>query len=121
MNNTGSEIKIIICGTRKSMLLDPNEKQIMKFASGEPFRDGINTLDDLINNTIEVASMYGDTLEHFFVGANDFISVMIKEAITSNNSNLEQAIEYLSSHPIFVNYDPLYLRDRVMEEASFLD
>ncbi len=70
MNNTGSEIKIVICGTRKSMFLDPNEKQVMKFAPGEPFRDGINTLDD---------------------------------------------------HPVFVNYDPSDLRERVMEEASFLD
>ena len=120
MNNTGSEIKIVICGTRKSMFLDPNEKQVMKFAPGEPFRDGINTLDDLIDNTIEVASMYGDTIEHFFVGTTDFISAMIKEAITSNKSNIEEAIDYLSNHPIFINYDPSDLRERVMEEASFL-
>ena len=117
MNNTGSEIKIVICGTRKSMFLDPNEKQVMKFAPGEPFRDGINTLDDLINNTIEVASIYGDTIKHFFVGTIDFISVMIKEAITSNKSNIEQAIEYLSNHPVFVTYDPSDLRCRVIDEA----
>lgn len=121
MNNTGSEIKIVVCGTRKSMLLGHNEKQIMRFAPGEPFRDGINTLDDLINNTTEIASMYGDTIEHFFVGTTDFISMMIKEAITSNKSNIEQAIEYLSNHPVFINYDPSDLKDRVLEEASFLD
>ena len=65
--------------------------------------------------------MYGDTIERFFVGTTDFISVMIKEAITSNKSNLEQAIDYLSDHPVFVNYDPSDLRERVMEEASLLD
>ena len=48
MSAINSNVEITILGTKKSLVLDPDEEFKINFSKGEELREDLNDLDDLI-------------------------------------------------------------------------
>lgn len=120
MNNTGKTIRIVVRGTKRSQILDPDEVQEIVFEPGNPFREDINDVDELFSNMISTAYMRGDCIEGFYIGEDDLIKHFIVQSLINNAMNTEEAYEELFDHPIFVNYDSDDLYQKVSVQASLM-
>jgi hypothetical protein len=113
MNNTGKSIKIVIIGTKRSLALDLDEKNEVIFQPGDPFRSGINSLEDLFGNMVQTAHMRGDRIESFLIGTHDVIEQYIKDELAKNMLDPDITSQSLSADPIFANYDHADLFEKV--------
>ena len=120
MNNTGKTIRIVIRGTKRSQILDPDEVQEVVFEPGHAFREGINDVDELFSNMISTAHMRGDCIEGFYIGEDDLMTQFIVHSLMKNAMDTEGAYEELFEHPIFVNYDSDDLYQKVIVQASLM-
>lgn len=113
MNNTGQIIKIKIIGTKNSQILDCGESSEIIFNPGDPFRKGINDLEDLFSNMVHTAYIRGDAIDAFYVGELDIIKNYIHEKLTENLMNVEDTAIELTSDPIFAHHEYSDLCEKV--------
>jgi|GEM_PF-6777190 len=120
MNNTGKTIRIVIQGTKRSQILDPGEVQEIVFEPGHAFRDGINDVDDLFSNMLSTAYMRGDCIEGFFIGEDDVVTELVRQALLENSMDIAQTFEKALTEPIFVNYDGSTLFEKISTEHALM-
>lgn len=120
MNDTGKIIRIVIRGTKRSQILDPDEVQEVVFEPGHTFREGINDVDELFSNMISTAYMRGDCIEGFYIGEDDLMTQFIAHSLMKNAMDTEKACDELFEHPIFVNHERDDLYEKVIVQASLM-
>lgn len=121
MNTTGKPITIVIVGTDKSCALGPGGSKRIVFQPNDPFHEGINTIAELFQNAASNATVDGDQMTHFIVSDRDYIAVLIRSELTASGMDPDRALAKLLNMPIFTNYDPDALLERVNETLSFED
>ncbi len=113
-----SDVKIIILGTKKSLVLDQDEEFEVSFKKGEPFGKDIQNVADLIENARNTAYRNGDMLKSIVVDGKDIIESTIFDLLLNNGFSVEDACIEISSLPEFANADPSDLYDLVQLIAS---
>lgn len=93
--------------------MDLDEKNEIIFQPGDPFRSGLNSLEDLFGNMVQTAYMRGDRIESFLIGTYDVIEQHIKDELTENMLDTDTTSQSLSADPIFANYDYSDLFEKV--------
>ncbi len=113
-----SDVKIIILGTKKSLVLDQDEEFEVSFKKGESFGKDIQNVADLIENARNTAYRNGDMLKSIVVDGKDIIESTIFDLLLNNGFSVEDACIEISSLPEFANADPSDLYDLVQLIAS---
>lgn len=98
-------VKIVVQGTKKSEILDYSEEFEIDFIKGEPLRDDLNSLDDLINNVISTSQLRGDIVKSIIVDGVDLVADEIIKALQENHYLLADSITEISALPFLINGD----------------
>lgn len=113
MSTINSIVEITIMGTKKSLVLDPDEEFKINFSKGEELREDLNDLDDLIQNTMDTAYRNGDVIKSFTIDGVDIIKEEVLQSLLNNGYSAEEVLVELSSLPQFANADPSDLYDLI--------
>ncbi len=118
MNVCASDVKIVILGTKKSLVLDPDEEFEVSFKKGEPFGKDIQNVAGLIENARNTAYRNGATLKSIIVDGEDIIESTIFDQLLDNGFSIDDTCIAISSLPEFANADSSDLYDLVQLVAS---
>lgn len=106
MSVCDSEVKIVILGTKKSLVLDPKEKFEISFEKGEPFGKDIQSVGELIENARETAYRNGDVIQAIYVDGENIIESAILDVLFNNGFSIVETLMEISVFPEFANADP---------------
>lgn len=98
-------VKIVVQGTKKSEILDYSEEFEIDFIKGEPLRDDLNNLDDLINNVISTSQLRGDIVKSIIVDGVDLVADEIIKTLQANHYLLADSLTEISALPFLINGD----------------
>ena len=118
MSAINSNVEITILGTKKSLVLDPDEEFKINFSKGEELREDLNDLDDLIQNTMDTAYRNGDVIKSLTIDGVDIIKGEVLQSLLNNGHSIDEALVELSSLPQFANADPSDLYDLINSVKS---
>ena len=118
MSTINSNVEITILGTKKSLVLDPDEEFKINFSKGEELREDLNDLDDLIQNTMDTAYRNGDVIKSLTIDGVDIIKGEVLQSLLNNGHSIDEALVELSSFPQFANADPSDLYDLINSVKS---
>ena len=118
MSTINSNVKITILGTKKSLVLDPDEEYKVNFNKGEKLREDLYDLEDLIQNTMDTAYASGDVIKSLIVDGVDIIKEEILQSLLNNGHSIDEVLVELSSLPQFANADPSDLYDLINSVKS---
>lgn len=118
MSTINSNVKITILGTKKSLVLDPDEEYKVNFNKGEKLREDLYDLEDLIQNTMDTAYTSGDVIKSLIVDGVDIIKEEILQSLLNNGHGIDEVLVELSSLPQFANADPSDLYDLINSVKS---
>lgn len=120
MNTINANVKIVIVGTKHSLILDPGEDYEITFKKGDPLREDLYDLNDLIDNTFNTAYSNGDMVKAIFIDNKNIIHDQIETSLRENNLSSDETLIELSRLPQFCNADPSDLYDIISEIAHSL-
>lgn len=118
MAQISSNVEITIMGTKKSLVLDPDEEFKINFSKGEELREDLNDLDDLIQNTMDTAYRNGDVIKSLTIDGVDIIKEEVLQSLLNNGNSIDEVLVELSSLPQFTNADPSDLYDLINSVKS---
>ncbi len=118
MSTINSNVEITILGTKKSLVLDPDEEFKINFSKGEQLREDLNDLDDLIQNTMDTAYRNGDVIKSLTIDGVDIIKGEVLQSLLNNGHSIDEVLVELSSLPQFANADPSDLYDLINSVKS---
>ena len=118
MSAINSNVEITILGTKKSLVLDPDEEFKINFSKGEELREDLNDLDDLIQNTMDTAYRNGDVIKSLTIDGVDIIKEEVLQSLLNNGHSIDEVLVELSSLPQFANADPSDLYDLINSVKS---
>lgn len=118
MAQISSNVEITIMGTKKSLVLDPDEEFKINFSKGEELREDLNDLDDLIQNTMDTAYRNGDVIKSLTIDGVDIIKEEVLQSLLNNGNSIDEVLVELSSLPRFTNADPSDLYDLINSVKS---
>lgn len=105
MSTIDHNVKIVVLGTKKSEILDDKEEFEIDFTKGEPLRDDLNNLDDLINNVINTSQLRGDLVKSIIVDGVDIVKHEIIKKLEANQYLLANSLPEISALPFLINGD----------------
>jgi hypothetical protein len=104
-----------ITGTKKSVILDPEETQEIIFKKGEELRADFQNLNDLLDHILETSFRNGDAIFKLLVDDEDVIKNEIKSLIIENGWSLDDAWPEVCGLPFLANADPSDVYDFIQE------
>lgn len=118
MGVCASDVKIVIMGTKRSLVLDPDEEFEVSFKKGEPFGKDIQSVEGLIENARTTAFRNGDMIKSIIVDGVNIIESDIYERLVANAFSVEDTCVEISGLQEFANADTADLFDLVEMVAS---
>jgi hypothetical protein len=120
LSRVSTDVKIVVIGTKRSAVLDNGERYVIEFKKNEPLRDGLHSVQDLVENAIDTSFTNGDMISSLVVGGNDLVREAIVAELENSNMDTEEAYVNVCNFPYMSNADPSDVFDLVSEVRSSL-
>lgn len=120
LSTVSTDVKIVVVGTKRSVVLDNGERYVIEFKKDEPLRDGLHSVQDLVENAIDTSFANGDMISSLIVGGNDLVRNAIVAELENSNMDAEEAYVNVCNFPYMSNADPSDVFDLVSEVLSSL-
>ena len=116
-----SDIKIVVKGTKRSILLDNGEKYVIDFKKGEPLREDLSSVQDLVRNAIDTSLRNGDMIISLIIDGFDLVQDAIIKELEQVNMSTEDAFISVCQFAYMSNVDPSDVYDLINEVKSRLN
>jgi len=118
LSRISADVRIVVIGTKRSAVLENGERYVIEFKKGEPLREGLNSVQDLVENAIDTSFASGDMISSLIVDGHDMVRYAIVTELENSNMDAEEAYINVCNLPFMTNADPSDIFDLVNEVLS---
>jgi hypothetical protein len=118
LSRISADVRIVVIGTKRSAVLENGERYVIEFKKGEPLREGLDSVQDLVENAIDTSFASGDMISSLIVDGHDMVRYAIVTELENSNMDAEEAYINVCNLPFMTNADPSDVFDLVNEVLS---
>lgn len=118
LSRISADVRIVVIGTKRSAVLENGERYVIEFKKGELLREGLDSVQDLVENAIDTSFASGDMISSLMVDGHDMVRYAIVTELENANMDSEEAYVNVCNLPFMTNADPSDVLDLVNEVLS---